>query len=120
MLRLFSHRNRPVSASPFPLERLQRTSIDKLTLDNSKPKALDVEAPDSPLSIRNGMREYVDIMDRMRSGPKAPKQAPIPDDIKERADHLKAASCVGDIGVVASHNDVSGSVRCVVGSDQRG
>lgn len=84
MIRLFSHRHRPVSAGPFPLERIQRTSVDRLKLENSTPKALDIEAPYSPLSIRNAMREYINIMDRMRSGPTAPQQAPIPDDLTER------------------------------------
>jgi len=99
---LFSHRHRAVSASPFPLERIQRTTVDKLSLENSPPKALDIEAPDSPLSIRNAMREYIDIMDRMRSGSTAPQQAPIPDDLSERANHLKAACYYMDASMAAT------------------
>ena len=37
------------------------------------------------------MQDYFNIMDRMRIGPVAPAQAPIPSDLDERAAHLKAA-----------------------------
>ena len=44
-----------------------------------------------PLSLRNALGEYINIMDRMRAGPVVPKKAPVPTDPKTRSDHLKGA-----------------------------
>lgn len=62
MIRLFSHKNRRVAAGAFPLERIRRVSADNMIFRDSTPEALEIEAPHSPLSIRNAMREYIDIM----------------------------------------------------------
>ncbi len=90
-MRLFSHRHRPAHASAFPLERLARAPGRELPARLSSPPAMPVEDPDNPLSLRNAMREYINVMDRMRSGPVADSVAEIPDDLLERANHLKGA-----------------------------
>jgi len=89
-LRLFSNKNRSVHLGPYPLERLRRTQ--QIPVFTPGPKTgLAIEDPANPQSLANAMRAYFDIMDRMRIGPKAPDQAPIPDDLRERSQHLKAA-----------------------------
>ena len=91
MVRLFSHRKRPVNLGPYPLERLSRQHKAP-EIDPALPvEPFRVADADNPHSLANGMRHYFDVMDRMRVGDVAPARAPIPDDPKARADHLKAA-----------------------------
>lgn len=95
MIRMFSHKNRPVHLGPFPLERLpRRDRLDDqgLNFRRDRPASeLKIENPGNPSALSNGMREYINVMDRMRVGEVAPKKAPIPDDPVERANHMKAA-----------------------------
>jgi hypothetical protein len=84
MTRLFSHKNRPVHLGSYPLERLSRRDSAPAFQRNTPPWELQVENPDNPHSLANGMREYVNVMDRMRAGPVAPNRAPIPSDLQER------------------------------------
>ena len=89
MVKLFSSKKRAAHASDFPLEKLPRGQVNRYPgIDDS---ALDIENPSDPLSLRNALREYINIMDRMRIGPVAPQKAPIPADPKTRSDHLKGA-----------------------------
>ena len=101
MIRLFSHRHRAVHESAFPLERMPRTTKSPVPPAHAFTGAA-IEHPEAPLSIRNAMRDYVNIMDRMRIGPKAPAEAPIPADQLERANHLKAACHYLDASMVGS------------------
>lgn len=88
-MKLFSNKNRLAHASEFPLEKLKRGTSSRFPgIDDS---ALPIEDTDNPLSLRNSMQDYINIMDRMRTGPVVPEKAPIPADPKERSDHLKAA-----------------------------
>jgi hypothetical protein len=66
---------------------------------NAPPAELPIEDPGNPHSLANGMREYINVMDRMRTGPVAPGQAPIPGDQQERANHLKAACYYLDVSM---------------------
>ncbi len=91
MSRLFSHKHRPVHLGAFPLENLPRKDSLPEFQRGPKRSALTVEDPANPHSLANGMREYINVMDRMRVGQVAPQQAPIPQDLQERANHLKAA-----------------------------
>lgn len=91
MTRLFSHKHRPVHMSAFPLETLPRgESVPQFKRPQPSP-SFTVEDSANPHSLANGMREYINVMDRMRVGPIAPQQAPVPQDPQERANHLKAA-----------------------------
>lgn len=92
MVRLFSHKNRPVHLGSFPLERLPRSDTAVPMPPPGQQTPLQVESPEHPESIANAMRTYIDVMDRMRVGPVAPEQAPVPSDPQQRADHLKAAA----------------------------
>ena len=89
MTNLFSHKNRPVHLGPYPLERLKRINSAPASI-GVEPKGLELNAPE-PHSLINGMHDYFNIMDRLRIGEKALKQAPIPNDSTERSNHLKAA-----------------------------
>ena len=91
MTRLLSHKNRPVHLGSYPLERLSRQRSPMEFRRDTPPVELAIEDPENPHSLANGMREYINVMDRMRAGPVAPHRAPIPADPQERADHLKAA-----------------------------
>ena len=100
MVRLFSHKNRPVHLGGYPLERLRRQKQASDPGSIPQPKALQIEQPGNRHSLANGMREYVNVMDRMRVGDVAPNKAPIPDDLQERTDHLKAACYYLDASMV--------------------
>ncbi len=90
MIRLFSHRKRPVSAGPFPLEDLPRQAGRSDCFTNAETPPFRVGTTDDPLKLSNAMQDYFNIMDRMRIGPTAPAVAPVPDDLRERSEHLKA------------------------------
>ncbi len=86
---------------PYPLERLPRTAA--LELPASLPRrVLPAAAPGRPLSLADSMCEYLDLFDRMRLGEPAPRQAPIPADPEERAQHLKAACYNLDVSMAAT------------------
>ena len=95
MIRIFSHKDRPVHMGSFPLERLSRRDrLDDRALNFGRGKQvseLQVEDFHNPHAVSNGMREYINVMDRMRIGEVSPNKAPIPDDPVERANHMKAA-----------------------------
>ena len=101
-MRLFSHKNRAAHLGQFPLERLARTGSNIEYPATRKHRAITVEAPDNPLSLANAFREYIDLFDRMRLGDPASRQAPIPSDPVERANHLKAASYNLDVSMAAT------------------
>lgn len=90
-MRIFSHKNRPAHLGPYPLERLPRSDRPAEFQGQRNEEALTIEDESNPNAIGNAMREYINIMDRMREGPVAAATAPIPDDPVERANHLKAA-----------------------------
>ncbi|NNL85168.1 MAG: 4Fe-4S dicluster domain-containing protein [Myxococcales bacterium] len=91
-MRIFSHRNRPVHLGPYPLERLaRRPGVPEPEPIERRRRTLAIEQPDNSAALANSMRTYIDIMDRMRRGPVAPKPGPIPEDRSARSEHLKAA-----------------------------
>ena len=101
-MRLFSHKNRPMHMGAFPLERLARS--DSIPEHPPAGKNLEQETamPDNPGSMAGAFREYIDLFDRMRLGDPAPKQAPIPSDPVERANHLKAGCYNLDVSMTAT------------------
>ena len=102
-MRLFSHAKRPAHLGPYPLERLARAErAPALPASYAPPQALPIDAPDAPRSLANAMRRYIDLMDRLREGPVAPKEAPIPTDRLERSSHLKGACYYLDASMAAT------------------
>ncbi len=111
MVRLFSHRHRPVHLGSYPLERLRRQTQAPDLPSATQTGALQVEQPGNRDSLANGMREYFDVMDRMRVGDVAPGKAPIPEDPQQRADHLKAACYYLDASMVGVCRIPAAAVR---------
>ncbi|MCY3751973.1 MAG: hypothetical protein OXG54_11320 [Gammaproteobacteria bacterium] len=101
-MRLFSHKNRAMHLGPFPLERLARTESIPENPPAGKLRERQGAMPDNPGSMAGAFREYLDLFDRMRLGDPAPKQAPIPADPVERADHLKAGCYNLDVSMAAT------------------
>ena len=98
--RFFSDRKRPVHLGPYPLERLRRR--DRLPDLSAVPvmARLDFHRPDRPESIVNAMGEYQAMMDAIRDGLVNPARAEIPQDPRERANHLKAFGYFCDASMV--------------------
>ncbi len=99
-MRVFSYRNRPVHLGPFPLERLARASAqpDLARVPRMRPVAFADAA--NPESIVNAMARYMAMLDAVRDGKPAPLAAQIPEDPRERANHLKAAGYYFDASQV--------------------
>ncbi|MGE0486201.1 MAG: hypothetical protein AB7Q81_18780 [Gammaproteobacteria bacterium] len=90
MVRIFSHKQRAAHLGAFPLERLARAAEPRLAAP--PPRAPFVlEDPARSHSLRNAMRDYVDLLDRLRSAQPAPAPAPIPAAPDERSRHLQGA-----------------------------
>ena len=100
MQRLFSNRKRPVHWGAFPLERLKRQASAAVPPQALSERTLDLTSTDDPNSLVGALLPYLALLDRMRHGDKAPEQAPIPDDLKDRSEHLKAACYFLDANMV--------------------
>ncbi len=101
MLKLRSYKNRPMHLGPFPLERLRRQStIDVAALQPFT--GLSFRRPDDPLSIVNAMQDYQAMLDATRDGMVKREMAEIPEDLTERANHLKAFGYYCDASMVGT------------------
>lgn len=89
--RPFSHKRRPPSLGPFPLERLARREGEVRHPGGGKRRAQALATARQTAPLAGAFSEYLDLFDRMRLGAPAPEPAPIPSDLVERANHLKAA-----------------------------
>ncbi|WP_282182412.1 reductive dehalogenase [Aliiroseovarius marinus] len=99
-MRLFSTRNRPVDLGPYPLERLRRCDIAP-ELDQLAPDPhLSFDRPERPESIVNAMAPYQAALDAIRDGEVNRTRSSIPDDLDERARHLKAFGYFADASMV--------------------
>ncbi len=100
MTRLFSSKKRPFHLGPYPLEQLERLDeapgIGRLDLW----PALSFTSTD-PLSIIPAMGEYQAMLDATRDGATKPERAIIPDDLRQRAEHLKGFGYYCDAAQVA-------------------
>ncbi len=75
-MRLLSHKNRPVSFGPYPLERPPRAAGDHPALASAAVNPLPITDPHRPDSLANSMSQYIDVMDLMRVGQVAPRPLP--------------------------------------------
>jgi len=100
-MRLFSYRNRPVHLGPFPLERLRRT--DTLPDMSALPpmQGLPFDDP-NPESLTHAMARFIGMFDVIRDGTVAPHASDLPNDLLERARHLKAAAYYFDASMAAT------------------
>ncbi len=99
MGKIFSYKNRAVHLGGFPLEKLARQ--DSVDLSQIPPmNGLSFRREDDPLSIVNAMQEYQAMLDATRDGLVKKERAEIPDDLNERANHLKAFGYYCDAAMV--------------------
>jgi len=89
-LRFFSTKNREPHLGPYPLERLHRINTQPDLTRVPPAQTLDFRKLETPHSIVNAMGEYQAMMDVIRDGLVHPHLAAAPEDLEERARHLKA------------------------------
>ena len=101
-LRWTSTKNRPVHLGFFLVEKLKR-SAEPVGLDAlAPPQRLGFERPEDPASLINAMGEYMGMLDAVRIGNVNPVKAVCPDDVRERANHLKAFGYFGDASLMGT------------------
>jgi len=100
-MRIFSDKDRPVHMGPYPLELLTRTDVaDEASLPPFQP--VSFQRPDAPENIVNAMGEYQAMLDAIRDGLVNRAKAGIPDDLQDRANHLKAFGYFNDASMVGA------------------
>ncbi len=99
-MKIFSHKKRAVHLGAFPMEELARQ--DNIPdYSSSKPQStLGIEDESNPHSLANAMPAYINLFDRMRFGEAGTQKVPLPDDLQERSNHLKAACYFLDASIV--------------------
>ena len=101
MGKLFSYKNRPVHLGGYPLEKLKRCDhVDFAEITPSTP--ISFHRADDPLSIVNAMQDYQAMLDATRRGLTKLEVAEIPDDLQDRANHLKALGYYCDAAMVGT------------------
>ena len=99
-MRLFSTRSRAAHLGPYPVERLARVAFLPSLEDCPPFEALSFERPDAPQSIVNAMGEYQAMLDTIRDGLVNGAVSDCPDDLEERAQHIKAFGYFSDASIV--------------------
>lgn len=99
MLKPRSYRARPVHLGGYPLESLTRVSNADFSAVPDMPE-LSFHRDEDPRSIVNAMRDYQAMLDATRDGMIKRERAEIPDDLTERANHLKAFGYFCDADMV--------------------
>ena len=89
-LRFFSTKDRPFHLGPYPIERLVRIEAEADLSAVPPMTPLDFQRLDTPHSLINAMGEYQAMMDAIREATVNPVLSDIPDDLQERANHLKS------------------------------
>jgi len=87
-MRVFSHRRRPVHFGPFPTERLgrgSRSETRRVTSDGMLQDSFE------PADLGRSISDFLCALDAVREGDVAANPAQIPEDLQERANHMKAA-----------------------------
>ena len=95
-MRLFSYKHRPFHLGPYPLERLPR-SDRPLDLSVVPPMEQLIFHREEEASLVNAMRRYQAMLDAIRDGMVKKDKAVIPDDLQERARHLKSFGYYQDV-----------------------
>ena len=100
-LRVFSEKNRPVHLGQFRLEQLARQS--KPDRGDLRPfQQLSYTDESRPHSIVNAMRDHQAMLDAIRDGLINKAVAGTPDDLAERANHLKSFGYFADASMVGT------------------
>lgn len=100
MSRLFSTRDRPMHLGPYPLERLHRSdnSADLSLVPLFTPLSFRDDA--TPENIVNAMSEFQALLDAIRIGLTNKQLAECPQDLIERANHIKSFGYFCDASMV--------------------
>ena len=100
-MRLFSNKNRPIHLGPYRTERLPRQDdVPLSSVPASQP--LSFTRADRPRSIINAMRDHQAMLDAIRDGLVNKAVADVPNDLKERANHLKSFGYFADASMVGT------------------
>lgn len=86
---------------PYPLEKLQRTGACDLS-QLAPMIGLSFRRADDSASIVNAMQDYQAMLDATRDGMVKKEAAEIPDDLQERANHLKSFGYFCDADMVGT------------------
>ena len=100
MSKVFSYRKRPVHLGPYPLEKLAQVESAQKLDALPQQEGLSFHRPDDPASIINAMQEYQAMLDATRDGLVKKERATIPDDLTQRANHLKSFGYFCDAAMV--------------------
>ncbi len=84
---------------PFPLEALDRQEVVDLA-GLPAMKGLSFRRPEDPASIVNAMQDYQAMLDATRDGMIKREMSEIPDDLRERSNHLKSFGYYCDASMV--------------------
>jgi reductive dehalogenase len=87
-MQVFSHSQRPVHLGPFPMERLGRADRAAISRVTSNGLLHDRFAPSE---LGSSVSSFLCAIDAVREGDVARDRAQIPENLQERANHLKAA-----------------------------
>ena len=93
MARLFSNRDRPFDLGPLPVELLPRDA-GAPALQARQPADASAAAPDS---IAAALPEYRELFAKFLDGEVARSRAPVPEDLEQRAQNLKASAYFLDV-----------------------
>ncbi len=99
-MKFFSSKNRQAHLGPYPMERLVRGEHFILDAEVPELKQVSFSRPKSATSIVNAMAEYQAMMDAIRDGLVKRERAVIPDDLDERARHIKGFGYFSDASLV--------------------
>ena len=102
-MKVFSTRNRPAYLGPFPDERLPRQNAPLSEGEIAAcPETQQLSLPSDPrrIHIDAAVSPVLSMLDLLRAGEAVPGRARIPDDLTERARHLKGALFFLDASMV--------------------
>ncbi len=100
-MRLFSYKNRPIHLGPYPLERLLCTPVASELAGVPKMASIPFSAPGNRASLINAMSRYAALLDAIRDGLVKKERGEVPDDLRERSNHLKAFGYYHDASQIA-------------------
>ena len=101
-MKYFSDKKRPVHLGPYPLERLSRTNNISNLANLPKFEQMRFLDEKNPDNIVNAMGEAQAMLDAIRDGLINKAQATVPEDLDERANHLKAFGYFSDVAMSAT------------------
>ena len=122
-MQFFSDAKRPVDLGPYPLERLSRIQRSGVNLPDPAEhtavpamQPLVLRQPEQPESITNAMADYQAMMDAIRIGVTHKNKSGCPEDLHERAKHIKGFGYFNDASMVGiceipSHARLDSSIR---------